>query len=87
MAVFELGQHVGTYSEQLIVAHAVVDARFIDCVYRVPIDVFVIEIAIVFVTNFPKHFEVAFSVICEIFIVVDVARLQRHCTDKCEYVV
>ena len=76
MAVFQLGKHVGAHFEQFIAAHAIVNASFICSMNRIPINVFVVKIAIVFIANFPQHFKVTFGIINNVAVVVNVARLQ-----------
>jgi hypothetical protein len=53
VAILQLCQHVGTYLEQLVITHAIVYTRLVNSVYRIPVDVFVIEVTIVLVTDFP----------------------------------
>ena len=67
MPVFQLGQHVAQYLEQAVIAHVRGNQWLVFVADGVPVYLFVVQEAVLFVDDFPKGFEVTLRGIVEFF--------------------
>ena len=63
VSVFQFCQHIAQHLEQLALGHAVVNLFGIAFVHVIPIDIFLLEEAIVLIHDFPQSLKVAFGVV------------------------
>jgi hypothetical protein len=77
MSVAQRGEHLRKYLEQLLAVHVIVYAYLIYIVYLVPIDIFVVEKAVVLIDDMPQGLEVACGCIGAFFLL--------YAGSKCKY--
>ena len=77
MSVAQFGKHIGEHLEQLLAVHIVVYTYLIGLVNLVPINIFVVEKAVVLIDDMPQGLEVACGCIGAFFLL--------YAGSKCKY--
>ena len=73
MSVFKCAEHIGEYLEELFAVDIVARAYLIYFVYRVPVNLLVVEEAVVLIDDLPEGFEVALGGIF-VLLLIDAGR-------------